>query len=232
MDRWLQEPAFRARLRLAPEAVIEEMGTDLTEREQAAVCSMDAGADLPTTNAGAADSPRAVFGVLPQLGVGRPPAPETSLPVRTGLLAAAPVLSLLPVVELEALAQEAVDEVYAAGESVVVEGDEGQLLFIIVSGEASVFAAGRLDQREPLARLGPGQLFGELALAHEGARRRATVTAVTPLHTLTLRATTVLARLATHPEALAALHSADVQAEASRLLTGSSVFARLDGARL
>ena len=42
-------------------------------------------------------------------------------------------------VELEALAQEAVDEVYAAGESVVVEGDEGQLLFIIVSGEASVF---------------------------------------------------------------------------------------------
>ena len=95
-----------------------------------------------------------------------------------------------------------------------------------------MFAAGRLDQREPLARLGPGQLFGELALAHEGARRRATVTAVTPLHTLTLRATTVLARLATHPEALAALHSADVQAEASRLLTGSSVFARLDGARL
>lgn len=230
VDRWLNERAFRTRLRREPETVIAEMDLHLSEHELAAVRSMDAQADLEGAEAGAGLP--TVFGVLPQLGVNRPPAPVSSPAERVRLLAATPVLALLPTEELEALATEAEDEAYGAGESVVVEGDEGRFLFIIVSGEASVFAGGAPHARDPLARLGPGHLFGELALAHEGGRRRATVVAVSPLHTLTLRAAAVVTRLAAHPEALAALRSADARAEASRLLSDNGVFAGLDAARL
>jgi small-conductance mechanosensitive channel/CRP-like cAMP-binding protein len=64
---------------------------------------------------------------------------------------------------------------YAAGERVIQEGDEGDTFFVIDGGEAQVLKSiGGTDR--PIARLGEGQFFGEMALL-TGERRSATVVA-------------------------------------------------------
>jgi CRP-like cAMP-binding protein len=67
-----------------------------------------------------------------------------------------------------------------AGKVVCREGVLGHQAFVIVSGEVSVTVAGK-----EVARLGPGNLCGEMALL-EGGIRSATVTAVTPVDVLAL----------------------------------------------
>jgi len=64
---------------------------------------------------------------------------------------------------------------FARGETVVKEGSGGSAFYLIVSGRATVFVAGK--QR---ATLGPGDYFGEISLIDEG-ERSATVTADTDL---------------------------------------------------
>jgi CRP-like cAMP-binding protein len=68
----------------------------------------------------------------------------------------------------------------AAGSVVVSKGDEAADFFVIVNGLAWV----AVDDRE-LSVLGPGDIFGELALL-DGLPRSATVQAVTDLDLLTL----------------------------------------------
>lgn len=60
---------------------------------------------------------------------------------------------------------------FVAGEVLVREGQRGNELFVLVEGEAEVTRGGR-----HLARLGPGDYFGELAVL-EPVARNATVTA-------------------------------------------------------
>jgi cAMP-dependent protein kinase regulator len=59
------------------------------------------------------------------------------------------------------------------GEVIVREGDHGDEFFVIGTGEVAVSRNGK-----EIARLGPGEFFGELALFDE-APRNATVTATT-----------------------------------------------------
>lgn len=67
---------------------------------------------------------------------------------------------------------------FDAGMPIVKEGNVGTHMYIIVDGEAAVTKQGRGGGVE-LARLGPSDSFGEMALAdHE--TRSATVTAVGP----------------------------------------------------
>jgi len=71
-----------------------------------------------------------------------------------------------------------VDDIEAdPGEVLVREGRFGQESFVIVSGEAAVTVHG-----EEVARLGPGDFFGEMALLAKKPYRVATVTACTPMH--------------------------------------------------
>ena len=58
---------------------------------------------------------------------------------------------------------------------VVVEGSNDQFCFIIVEGNVDVHRAGHL-----IAKLGPGEFFGEIALLDPGPRS-ATVTTTTEL---------------------------------------------------
>ncbi|MGI8710908.1 MAG: cyclic nucleotide-binding domain-containing protein [Acidimicrobiales bacterium] len=60
-----------------------------------------------------------------------------------------------------------------AGETLVIEGDEGDDLFLLLDGVLSVEVGG-----EPLAELGPGALVGERG-ALEGGRRTSTLRATT-----------------------------------------------------
>jgi small-conductance mechanosensitive channel len=69
---------------------------------------------------------------------------------------------------------------FAAGESVTREGDRDDGLFTIVEGAASVRIGKGREQRE-VARLMPGEFFGEMSLM-TGEVRTATVVAATDLH--------------------------------------------------
>ena len=75
-------------------------------------------------------------------------------------------------------------EHYEPGQDVFRQGDLGDRLYIILSGEAEVRRqdAGR---ESVLARLGPGQCFGEMALVNM-AKRNATVRCLAPMDALSL----------------------------------------------
>ena len=81
---------------------------------------------------------------------------------------------------LEALSEAAVQEVYAAGDVFVRQGEIGDALYVIVEGLVEV--SQKLDDGQEiiLAILEPGQYVGELALLDQEPRM-ATCRAVTPL---------------------------------------------------
>lgn len=76
----------------------------------------------------------------------------------------------------------AVDDVNVdAGETVVKEGRSGYEAFLIVEGQADVSVGG-----DKIASLGDGDLFGEMAVLDGDSRRKATVTATTPMKLLVI----------------------------------------------
>jgi CRP/FNR family cyclic AMP-dependent transcriptional regulator len=87
----------------------------------------------------------------------------------------APLFEGLGKKELEQLARMTDDLEVPAGKALCREGETGSEFFVIVGGEVEV-----THRAKTLARLGPGDFFGEIALI-EQTKRTATVTAVTPL---------------------------------------------------
>jgi CRP-like cAMP-binding protein len=85
-----------------------------------------------------------------------------------------------PRAELIALSRHGTPLPVRAGTVICREGTPGLEAFIILAGEATVSLAGK-----QIARLGPGDVCGEMALL-EQAPRAASVTAVTPLEVLVL----------------------------------------------
>ena len=75
--------------------------------------------------------------------------------------------------DLESLADEFNERSFSAGDKITLEGEGGLMFFVVESGELSVEAHG-----EPVATLGPGSSFGEIALI-DRRPRTATVSAVT-----------------------------------------------------
>lgn len=57
---------------------------------------------------------------------------------------------------------------YLPGEIVFDQGEEGQALYIVLSGRVSICRAGQADR--PIAELGAGEFFGELALLDDSPR--------------------------------------------------------------
>ncbi len=87
----------------------------------------------------------------------------------------APLFEGLGKKELEQLARMSDDLDVPAGKTLCREGETGSEFFVIVGGEVEV-----TSRDKTLARLGPGDFFGEIALIAQ-TKRTATVTAVTPL---------------------------------------------------
>jgi MFS family permease len=81
------------------------------------------------------------------------------------------MLNLLPLPAIERLARGLEPVSVPAGRTVFDQGDVGDRYFVIESGEAEVIGDGRV-----VARLGPGEGFGEIALLRR-IRRTATVRA-------------------------------------------------------
>jgi CRP/FNR family transcriptional regulator, cyclic AMP receptor protein len=78
--------------------------------------------------------------------------------------------------EIEELTQSLIKKHFKKGETIVREGDKGDYLFLLYAGEVSVRAKSGVFGTKELAKLGPGNYFGEMALIlHEP--RAATVVA-------------------------------------------------------
>jgi CRP/FNR family transcriptional regulator, cyclic AMP receptor protein len=101
------------------------------------------------------------------------------VPDRIDQLKRVPLFADLNQRQLKRVGRDFRDRWFKPGTSIVRQGEmSGIGFFIITKGEASVVVDGR-----EVARLGPGDHFGELALITEGTRA-ATVTAETRLECL------------------------------------------------
>ncbi|HVU32445.1 MAG TPA: cyclic nucleotide-binding domain-containing protein [Opitutaceae bacterium] len=132
---------------------------------------------------------------------------------RTQLVQQIPGFSGLPASMMSELAHGLKEEHFPAGDVVVAEGQIGDRLFLIEQGRAEVSTSGATGMLV-LAVLGRDDMFGEIALLASNHRRQATVTAVTPLLTLSLSADSFEKALTACPEA-----RIDVAAVADTLLT-------------
>jgi small-conductance mechanosensitive channel len=90
------------------------------------------------------------------------------------LLASVDLFSSLPPELRNQIARSAPMAVYGSGETVVRQGEEGQSMFVVLSGSVSVVLE---PSREELARIQRGGYFGEMSLL-TGEPRSATVLAV------------------------------------------------------
>jgi CRP/FNR family cyclic AMP-dependent transcriptional regulator len=95
-------------------------------------------------------------------------------------LAQVPLFSACSKKDLQLVAKRAEDVQVEAGKVLVSEGAAGAEFFVILEGSAVVTRHG-----SEVAKLGPGQFFGDLALL-DRAPRNATITASTPMELIVL----------------------------------------------
>ena len=88
--------------------------------------------------------------------------------------------------------------VYGSGETIVKEGEQGQSMFIVLSGAVSVVLG---PQRDEVARIGRGGYFGEMSLL-TGEPRSATVLASGDVAVVEIDAELFRRIGALHPEAI------------------------------
>jgi MFS family permease len=107
-------------------------------------------------------------------------------------LLAVPMLAVLPEHVIERLARTSGVVTIPAGRTVFEQGDEGDLFYIVESGEVEITKVG-----QAVARLGPGGSFGEIALLRD-VPRTATVVALTDVVARTLERRHFLAAVTGH----------------------------------
>ncbi len=104
-----------------------------------------------------------------------------------------PLFSGLTKKELRLAARFLRERRFLAGSAIVVEGQPGYGLYVLQDGRASVRRKGRT-----VARMGPGDFFGEMAVLDDGPRT-ATVYADTDTVCLTLASREVKTLLSDQP---------------------------------
>jgi CRP/FNR family transcriptional regulator, cyclic AMP receptor protein len=115
------------------------------------------------------------------------------------LLRAVPLFSELSEPELARISQVAVPRSFPADTRVFHEGDQGDACYIVRSGACRVTREHPDGRAITLANLGPGAIFGELAML-DGESRSASVEATEDAELLALPAGDVRALLREHPE--------------------------------
>jgi CRP/FNR family transcriptional regulator, cyclic AMP receptor protein len=83
---------------------------------------------------------------------------------KLSVISASPLFEMLSNQELSAVAELSVPRSFAAGETVFEEGELGDSLFVIVSGEVEVFRLEPSGRARVLATLQPPEFFGEMSL--------------------------------------------------------------------
>ncbi|HSM38657.1 MAG TPA: ATP-binding protein [Candidatus Limnocylindrales bacterium] len=118
-------------------------------------------------------------------------------------LRTAPLFAGLSDNDLERLSQTVERQRLSAGDYLLREGEQGDAMFVIVSGELEVTKRAE-DVELPLARVGPGAIQGEIA-AIGGQLRAASVRALTDVEVLRVPREGLLALLDAGPEPALAL---------------------------
>ena len=128
------------------------------------------------------------------------------------VLRRAPLFATLDDDAFRLLTDELTEVDLSRGASVFREGDQGDQLYFIVSGKVKLGRTSPDGRESLLAILGPGELFGEMAL-FDPSPRTATATAVSETRLAGLKNESLNALLRTRPEVSAQL----LQALARRL---------------
>ena len=115
------------------------------------------------------------------------------------LLRSVPLFADLEEAELESFSRVAVPRSFPAGTRVFHEGDRSDACYIVREGSFRVTREHSDGRAITLATLGPGEVFGELAML-DGDTRSASAEALSDGELLALPAIDVKALLARHPE--------------------------------
>jgi CRP/FNR family transcriptional regulator len=115
------------------------------------------------------------------------------------LLSRVPLFSELSRDELERISRVSVARSFPAGVRVFHEGDRSDACYLVRSGDLRVTREHPDGRAIALATLGPGDLFGELAML-DGEARSASVETLSDAELLALPAADVRRLLADHPE--------------------------------
>jgi CRP-like cAMP-binding protein len=123
-----------------------------------------------------------------------PPSEDTA-----ELLSRIPVFAELGTDDLGRVAQVAVPRAFAPQEVIFREGDDSDTCYIVRSGHARAIRHHSDGRMITLARFGPDDIFGELAM-FDDERRSATVEALDDLKTVAIPGSAMRNLLARHPE--------------------------------
>ena len=128
------------------------------------------------------------------------PKTESGASERTAdLLARVPLFSDLNEPELERIAQVAVRRAYPAGSVILREGDPGDTCYVMRSGRARITREHPDGRAITLTNVGPGEIFGELAM-FGGEVRSATVETIEDVEAVAILADDLKRLLRRHPE--------------------------------
>jgi CRP/FNR family cyclic AMP-dependent transcriptional regulator len=118
-----------------------------------------------------------------------PTVPPSNAPADLSLLPrlrSVPLFAGLSDAELEALLARMRRRSYRAGVTLFVHGDEGDRLYVILSGTVQVQRETGAGHTVHLGLRGPGDHFGEMALLDEDGQRMADAVTASPCELLTL----------------------------------------------
>ena len=115
------------------------------------------------------------------------------------LLRRVPVFEALEPESLAQIADVAVPRTFAPGQVIFREGDESDTAYIVAQGHARALREHGHGRSIALARFGPGDIFGELAM-FDDERRSATVEALDGLRTLAVLGPDMRRLLREHPD--------------------------------
>jgi putative peptide zinc metalloprotease protein len=105
---------------------------------------------------------------------------------RMKILKRVPLFATCPDEELERVVRNLAEEQFAAGETIIKQGEIGDRFYVVERGNISIWQTGTDGAQQLIGRKGPGQFFGEIALV-ANVPRTATARAETPAVLLTLK---------------------------------------------
>ena len=115
------------------------------------------------------------------------------------LLERVPVFETLGKEDLAEVAHVAVPRRFSPGQVIFREGDQSDTCYVVSSGHARALREHGDGRTIALARFGPGDIFGELAM-FDDERRSATVEALDGLHALAILGHDMRRLLREHPD--------------------------------
>ena len=93
-----------------------------------------------------------------------------SLLERVLFLRSVPLFADLQPAELKQVASIAQERLFSDGEAICRQGEAGEEMFIVISGEARVVLEAEAGQSRDLARRRPGEVVGEMAIITQEPR--------------------------------------------------------------